>query len=296
MSSPEITNHQNSLLPSVREALNKTKAERIQKAQEEVWIPYDMAANIVEELEMLLNHPKKDRMPNLLIVGDTNNGKTTILKHFMSMHEPHIKNGFNQVPIIFVSAPVSPTPTALYEKILDALVVPYGINEPASKKSYQVLRVLENINTRMLIIDEMQDIYHGSIREQTKFLTALKQLGNELRIPIVAAGVHEVQRTLSSDPQIANRFDTIRLQKWNLGEDFARLAISFEKTLPLKEPSYLHKKSILVKLHDMSEGSIGELAKILSKATVFAIKNSLEKIDMDVLDSIMYVKPSERRK
>jgi hypothetical protein len=235
-------------------------------------------------------------MPNLLIVGDTNNGKTTILKHFMSLHKPFTKYGQNHIPIIFISAPVSPSPTALYERILDSLYIPYGIMDPISKKSYQVIGTLKNINTKMLIIDEMQDIYHGGAREQNRFLSVLKQLGNDLRIPIVAAGVNEVQRTLSADPQIANRYDTIRLYKWSISEDFARLLMSFEKTLPLKEPSNLHKKSMLVKLYDMCEGTIGELAKILSKATIYAIQNKLEHIDTDVLDSITYIKPSDRRK
>lgn len=296
MSEKEIREHQESLTTGTRAVLDKTKNERIQKAQEEAWIPYPAAVSTVDELELLFNYPKKDRMPNLLIVGDTNNGKTTILKRFMSMHPSFVGGGRNNIPIIYISAPVSPSPNALYEKILDALAVPYGVNESSSKKSYQVLRTLENINTRILIIDEMQDIYHGSMREQTKFLTALKQLGNELQIPIIAAGVHEVQRTLSSDPQIANRFDTIRLYKWNINEDFAKLVMSFEKMMPLKEPSNLIRKSMLVKLHNMCEGSIGELAKILSKAAVYALQHNLEKIDTDILDSILYIKPSDRRK
>ena len=34
-----------------------------------------------------MNHPKRQRMPNLLIVGPTNNGKSMIIEKFKRMHK-----------------------------------------------------------------------------------------------------------------------------------------------------------------------------------------------------------------
>lgn len=288
--------HIDSLTKGAREVLNHTLEERIRKCQEQVWIPYPRANEILEELENLFNYPKKDRMPNLLIVGGTNNGKTAILNRFYSLHPDYITATSNIIPIIHFSAPISPSQNALFEKILDFLRVPYGVNDSVSRKEYQILNILKDIDTRIIVIDEFNDIYHGGSREQKKFLSAVKQLGTNLQIPIVAAGIPEVQRTLSADSQTANRFETIALTKWKLDKEFARLVVSFEKTLPLKEPSFLHKREIIVKLHDLCEGVLGELETVLQKAAIYALKNSKEHIDIAMLDSIAYHKPRDRRR
>ena len=288
--------HIDSLTVGARSALEFPLAERIRKCKEKVWIPYPKALLAIEELEDLYEHPKVDRMPNLLITGETNNGKTSILNRFYTAHPEYTTAICNVVPVIHISAPIAPSPNALYEKILDNLRVPYGVNDSASRKESQVLQILHDIETTVVVIDEFQDIYHGSHREQSNFLAALRHLGNDLKIPIVAAGIPDVQRTLSADPQMANRFETIRLEKWKLDKEFARLVMSFEKTLPLKEPSNLHKRETLVKLHDLSEGILGELATILKKTSIYALKHEKEHIEIGMFDAIVYDRPSERRK
>jgi len=289
-----MNEHIEKLTPSARELLDKPIKVRIQKCQEQVWISYPQATNILNELEDLFEYPKKDRMPNLLIVGNTNNGKTTILNRFMQRH-PMYLDIYNVIPVIKISAPISPSQNALYEKILDELLVPYGTTESASKKEYQVRKILEDVKTKILIIDEFQDIFHGKISFQREFLTAVKHLSTNLKIPIVAAGVWEVQSVMASDPQIANRFETLRLDNWKLDKNFAKLLMSFEMTLPLKEASNLHSKLLATKLFEMCEGMIGELARVIEKSAVYALKQGKEKIDMDILKSINYIPPSLRR-
>jgi hypothetical protein len=289
------TEHSQKLTSTAQFFLNKSIEDRIKKCKEQVWIPYTQAQLIMDELEELFDYPKKDRMPNLLIVGDTNNGKSTILKQFIDKHPMYLE-GCTIIPIIKITAPIAPSHNALYEKILDELLVPYGISESASRKEYQVKKILQDIQTKMIIIDEFQDIFHGDVRQQRKFLAGIKHLGNDLQIPIVAAGVWEVQSVMSADPQMANRFETLKLKKWNPDIEFARLLASFESTLPLKEPSNLHSKELFKMLFDMSEGYIGELATLLQKASVFALKKNKEKIDVDILKSINFIKPSLRRR
>lgn len=289
------TQYINNLLPIAKEYLDKSTEEKINKIREQIWIPYPKANMIMQELEDLFNYPKKERMPNLLIVGDTNNGKSTIVNKFARMHPLHTKIK-NYWPVIKISAPISPSNNALYEKILDEMRVPYSSSDAATKKEYQVLNILNNLETKVLIIDEFQDIFHGDVRQQRKFLTAVKHLGNDLQIPIVAAGVWEVQSVLSSDPQLANRFETIKLAKWKPNEDFARLLMSFEKTLPLREASNLYQKELFKMLYQMSEGYIGELARIIEKSSIQAIRQNKEKIDLDVLKSINFTTPSQRRR
>src|ERR1700756_3754922 len=64
------------LSPKTRELLERPMEERIAHIQKDSWIPYSQANRILQQLEDLLHHPKCDRMPNLAISAQTNNGKT----------------------------------------------------------------------------------------------------------------------------------------------------------------------------------------------------------------------------
>jgi hypothetical protein len=71
------------LSPKTRELLNRSIEERIAHIQKDSWIPYSQANKVLQQLEDLLKHPKCDRMPNLAISAQTNNGKTRLMKHFL---------------------------------------------------------------------------------------------------------------------------------------------------------------------------------------------------------------------
>ncbi len=60
---------------STLKLLALSDAERIERIRSPRWIGYPRAKEILAKLEDLLIHPKSHRMPNLLIIGDTNNGK-----------------------------------------------------------------------------------------------------------------------------------------------------------------------------------------------------------------------------
>jgi hypothetical protein len=75
------------LSPKTRELLDRPIEERVAYIQVDSWIPYSQANKILRQLEDLLNHPKCDRMPDLAITAQTNNGKTRLMKHFLSLHQ-----------------------------------------------------------------------------------------------------------------------------------------------------------------------------------------------------------------
>ncbi len=52
------------------------------------WIGYSRATAALERLETLYTWPGKQRMPNLLLIGPTNNGKSMIIEKFRRLHPP----------------------------------------------------------------------------------------------------------------------------------------------------------------------------------------------------------------
>lgn len=278
--------------------INRSPEERIEWLRQPRWIGYGKAKEILDKLEELISWPKVHRMPNLLILGHTNNGKTTIVEHFVKKHpaEDLPNEDFASVPVLLVQAPPKPDESRFYNVILDKLFAPYKATEHVSKRQAQVLSILKSVNCRMLIIDEIHHIIAGRQDAQRQFLNVIKYLGNELQIPIVGVGIKEAIRAIQSDPQLANRFEPIAIPRWELNPDFQKLLASFERVLPLKIASNLHQKDLARELYVRSEGSIGELSRLVNELSIEAIKSGVEKIDLKLVQNSNWVSPSERRR
>jgi type II secretory pathway predicted ATPase ExeA len=281
-----------------REALHLPTAARIAHIRRPRWIGYTRAKQLLDKLDDLLTHPKTHRMPNLLIIGDTNAGKTMLANRFVQAH-PADDNPDGEaviVPVFAVQAPPGPDENRLYNTMLEALGAPYTPRAHVAQKQVQVLRILKQIGLRMLIIDEVQNILTGPVTKQRQFLNVLKYLGNDLQIPLVGLGTTEALRAMQADPQLANRFEPAALPRWQLDQEFQMLLASFERALPLREPSRLADATLARKLLALSEGSLGELAALLTAAAVYAVQAGAERIDAQVLTAIGWVPPSERRR
>ncbi|WP_196428022.1 TniB family NTP-binding protein [Neisseria polysaccharea] len=286
------------LSPKAAEQLNLDDLARIEYIRSPRWIGYPQAQQILTKLEDLLVFPKQNRMPNMLLVGDTNNGKTMLVSHFLRQHPAHDNpNGTGIIaPVVLIQAPPTPDESRFYNAILDLLFAPYKAHDRTDKKLAQVLHLLKYINTKMLIIDEIHHILSGSLNKQKAFLNVIKYMGNELQIPIVGVGIKDAYRAIQTDSQLANRFEPAVLPRWEMDKNFLRLLMSFERMLPLKQPSNLHEISLATRLYSMSEGYIGELSRLLTQAAVTAIQQKTECINEPILQSINWISPSQRKR
>jgi len=283
---------------AAHEALALPPAARIDHMRRPRWIGYTRAKQLLDKLADLLTHPKTHRMPNLLIVGDTNAGKTMLANRFVQLHpaDDNPDGDAARVEVLAIQTPPGPDEGRFYNAILEALFAPYNPRERVAQKQVQVLRILKGIGLRMLIIDEVQNVLTGPVTKQRQFLNVLKYLGNDLQIPLVGLGTIEALRAVQADPQLANRFEPAALPRWQLNHEFQMLLASFERVLPLQKPSRLADEQLARQLLTLSEGSLGELAVLLTSAAVYAVQSGAERIDAKVLAAIDWVPPSERRR
>ena len=284
------------LNPQARAALSLPNDKRIERLKAERWIGYSSAKDALVKLEELLVHPKKHRMPNMLLVGETNNGKTMIVNRFLSQH-PAFDNPDGEgviVPVLLIQSPPVPDEGRFYNSIFEKLFHPYKESDRPQKKQFQAINALDRVKVRLLIIDELHNLIAGNLNKQRAFLNTIKYLSNELQIPLIGVGTNDALVALRTDAQLANRFEPFKLPRWEMGTEYLQLLASFERMLPLRRPSGLIDESVALKLLTMSDGLIGELSAILGKAAALAIVNGTERIELKALKGMPWIPPSER--
>ncbi|MDG4653743.1 TniB family NTP-binding protein [Chryseobacterium arthrosphaerae] len=279
--------------------LNGSLEEKIFHLRKQKWIPYPNADKILAKLDDLKNYPTVDRMPNLLIVGETNNGKTALINRFYKKNNPYIRKGEYDVviaPVLVVQAPAEPDEKSFYNKILQILNAPIIKSESPDIKQRRIISLFKKLEVKLIIVDEIHHVLAGSPLKQRIFLNVLKYLSNELKIPIICVGIRDAFNVIQSDSQLSNRFETVILERWKMNDVYLQFLVNYEALLPLENPSYLAENSMASKILAMSDGLIGEINTILIKAAELALNSGLNKIDHKILDNIEYVSPEDRKK
>jgi len=254
------------LHPSAQQLARLPDSERVQRIRADRWIGYPRALEALARLETLYQWPTKQRMPNLLLVGPTNNGKSMIIEKFRREHSPSSGVDAEQIPVLAVQMPSDPSVSRFYAGLLAAIGAP------------------------------LRPLLAGRDSSRREFLNLLRFLGNELRIPLVGVGTREAYLAIRSDDQLENRFEPITLPLWAEDPETLSLLASFAASFPLRSPSLIATDEVARYLLARSEGTIGELTRLLTEAAVAAVDSGEEAINHRTLSLAAYTGPSERRR
>lgn len=284
------------LHPAVRDTARLPASERVELIRADRWIGYPRAVETVARLETLLRWPDKQRMPNLLLVGPTNNGKSMIVEKFRRGHLPSTEADRENIPVLCVQMPSEPSVLRFYIALLAALGAPLQPRRRLAEVEQVSLKLLRSTGVRMLVIDELHNVLAGQGNSRREFLNLLRFLGNELRIPIIGVGTREAYLAVRSDDQLENRFEPVVLPLWSIGADTLSLLASFAAALPLHRSSGIATDDMARYLLARSEGTIGELTRLLTATAIAAVESGEESINQRTLFMADYIGPTERRR
>jgi hypothetical protein len=280
---------------------NSEQQKRITELYTPHWLNYPASVEIIGQLNQLLEFPRSHRPPSLLILSETNNGKTIVAKRFNTLHPPKLKINNDGIEIMVLDVLMIQCPHVYNEKlfymsILDKLNIAYRPSIRAQELYSIVLSAFKRLEIRILILDELQHtITRTSASKQREFLNLIKYLSNELEISIVGVGNWEAFYAINSDPQLANRFNKAILPKWKFDNTFLSLLGTYQSFIKLHNPFNLVNPQIAKRIFEMGEGLIGEYIEILRLCGKHAIESGEETINADTLDSIDYYSPSKKR-
>jgi hypothetical protein len=258
---------------------------RVELILRDRWVNYPQGSVAIERLGELLRGARRTRMPSLLIFGEPDIGKTTILKKFMRGHDATIdeQTGRKKADVIAFEAPPEADERRLYAAILRAIGAPIPRGQVVELESATYAQ-LERLDTRLLVIDETNNLTIGSATAQRRTLAALRRLANQLALSFAFLGTAEALNAVMSDPQVEGRSQPFKLTRLRNDADYAAIVQAVIAYLPLQRPS-LCDSSMVAAVHDLTAGSPGKTFRLLNAAAVRAIDDASEQITIDLLRS-----------
>ena len=263
---------------------------RIAHVRGERWVPHAAAERLLAALQDAVDRPRRDRMENVLLLGESGAGKTMLLRKFERSNAAAFDGatGVERRPVVAMLMPPQPTEAEFYDQLLRALGAPHGGRAGERDRLHRretALRLLREVDARVLVVDEINSVLAGTPRQQRLFLQLLRFLSNEGRLPLVCAGVPEARHALLSDPQLRGRFAERELPPWIADDELRGFVWRLVWSLPLREPSPVDGPRVLRLLAERSGGVTLAICRAVERAAVAAIRDGRERIDQAALEN-----------
>lgn len=284
-----MTDH---LVPATVPLLQANDAVRIAHVRAPRWISHPAANRAHEAMRMLYERPPSLRPRGLLLAGPYHNGKTMIAERFAV---EHLRQAERQ-RVWVIQTREGAGLSHFYASILSGLRAPQAVGwRSLSRAGDQVDHLLERLKPRLLIFDEFHSALRGRRQDVKAIFSFLRRIARVHDISPVLVGEIAIYDAVHDTDEMASRFDTIPVPRWAYDEDFATLLDSLEASLPLADASGLSSEPLAKIIHELSEGLIGEVVEIVSRAAVAAITVGETRISGTTLSAIGYVPLSRRR-
>ncbi|KOF13183.1 NTP-binding protein [Ensifer adhaerens] len=278
------------LLDHVRSYLDRDPDERVAYVRAPRWIGHQVAKDTHRRLADLLSRPASLRTQGLMLVGPYANGKTMIAERFAV---EHLRTASKQ-KVWIVQTREGAGLGHFYASILQALRAPIG-DRSVGRKAEQVDHLLASLKPRVLIFDEFHNTLRGRTRDIEAIFAFLRRIGRQYDVAPVLIGEVAVYDFVNATSEMASRLDLLSVPRWHYDEDYLTLLDSLEAALPLARVSDLSDERLARQIFNLSEGLIGEIITIVTKAAVAAIGSGAERITKAGIDELHHVPISHRR-
>ncbi|QMV44011.1 TniB family NTP-binding protein [Cohnella cholangitidis] len=235
----------------------------------------------------------------LSIFGDPGVGKSTVFKKYEEMFPRTIGQKmfrgqmckFKKIPVLRVELESNSKPINVASKMLEKLGDPLYYKGTEKELTSRLKEYLSGCEVEIIIIDELQHLIDtDTLRVISKAADWLKQLINEINLPIVFGGVESASNIFLHNEQLGSRFPERHIYQpfdYETPESikkFRAYVKNIEKELPLSGKSRLYDPYLCEKIYYATKGYPRFLNHLLYHALRISLRSGKDIIDENDLN------------
>lgn len=261
-------------------ALDLPLAARAARMLTDRFVTHERVQQIFEIVDYLVGRPPKIRADGLIISANPGCGKTMLCEAIFRRYPPVLATATTPArrPVIVISMSEAREARQLHIELLKALGCPNPYGYTADRRRGLVLELAKAASLRLLVIDEIQDVLIGTLRQQLLALEAIKALMNRLQVSVLALGTPDAVHAMGANVHLRARFGDATLPLWKADVYLGHFLEAYEATLPLRERSRLSAPDTMRQLVKLSGGVLAVIVERLGRAAALAIEHGEERI------------------
>lgn len=235
---------------------------------------------------------------NIAVFARSFNGKSTLTKHFASLYpiDPNPLGDAACAKVVRVSMPGEASAREFAIRILRYVGEPFNLKWTTSHLTSMMYAVLRSLGTKLLIIDEFQDVGNGTHRNREALKNIVKSIGEDCGCGVALFGTPAGIKIVNKDPQLQRRFEQLTIDPWKPDDETRLFIRNFEVLLPLRKTSNIIADPKLVEtICEQGDNVIGHIRRVIVEAAKTAIHTGREVIDAKTLDAAGWVPLSARQ-
>jgi len=259
---------------------------------EDIYVKHPAVQAILSYIERELEYRRADgKTTGLLIIAPSGAGKSALIKHLTRSYPKVETEESRTCPVVAFTVPTVPSPKTMGAALLRAMADILWDVGTAGKKFDRINKLLTPAKTRLILIDNFQDI--PTRRKSRGILNVATWVRDLCDINfggiVIALGTAESSKVRDANEQVQRRLKaklSLPVFAGNSDDElknFARLLKSIEKLLPLAENSAIYSVGMTKRMHCATMGNFDYLMTLLKNAICIAEKHGQETLTMQTL-------------
>lgn len=207
----------------------------------------------------------------LAVVGESRTGKSRLLEECGAAFPSKRTSEGIFMPVVSLSTPSKPTVKGLAADMLRAIGDPRHTEGTEIAKTARLHRLLKEIGSRVLLIDEFQHFHDKGTNEVMHHVADwLKILVDETKIVLIVSGLPSCRQVIDQNEQLSGRFLAPLVMprfKWDdddLREEFLAILAAFHEALsPHFDVPDMRSEEIGFRIFCATGGLMGYITRLL---------------------------------
>ena len=253
---------------------------------------------LLEDLMLQVNpESPRPKVMGCLLTGEPHSGKTTCVRQFKKAYLENVKGSIDH-EVIIIQIPTRASLKAVMFKLGKQLKIPdLPRNKPSGYYNYPTFILVEKVakklwmdGTKLVIIDEFQNLFGISNENRMEILSGFNDLLNESHVPIILVGIEGVSKILDINQYddeanlkgtFCSRFPEFKLEPWQDPDEISFIKLlhtilnSCGNIFPKNDYELLKSRNTRLKILELTGGLTGKIIHLLKWTARNMVRNNI---------------------